>query len=95
MRFKMAGKFKTKQASSLRGYGAPLWTIFGEELLVRCWIVGTIVSTFDLRRSVFEDRWSKIDGRWSMVDAKIDDRWSKSNGRWSKIDDRWSKIDDR
>ena len=47
-------------------YGAPLWTIFGDELSVRCWIVGAMFPP-----SIFEDRCSKFDGRRSMVD----DRW--------------------
>ena len=71
-----------------------IWrTIFGDELSVRCWIVGAMFPpAFDLRRSVFEDRRSKIDakidGRWSKVDAKI-------NGRRSMVDDRWSMVDGR
>ena len=83
-------------------YGAPLWTILGDELSVRCWIVGAMFPP-----TIFEDRCSKIDGRRSMVDGRrsmrrsmVDGRWSKVDGRRSKIDvstfeDRWPKVDDR
>ena len=50
-------------------YGAPFWTIFGDELSVRCWIVGAMFPP-----SIFEDRCSKIDGR-------CEDRWSKIDDR--------------
>ena len=47
-------------------YGVPLWTIFGDELSVRCWVVG---ASFRLRSSkidvsTFEDRC--VDFRKSM-----------------------------
>ena len=32
-------------------YGAPLWAVFGDELSVRCWVVGSMFPP-----SIFEDR---------------------------------------
>ena len=39
-------------------YGAPLLTIFGDELSVRCWVVGVRLCIYGLMfpPSVFEDR---------------------------------------
>ena len=76
-------------------YGAPLSTIFGDELSVRCWIVGAMFppSIFEsVRRSKID---AKIDGRRSMQRSMVDGRRSMVDGRRSKIDGRPSKIDGR
>ena len=82
------------ETSILVNYGAPLWTIFGDELSGRCWIVGAMFPP-----SIFEELCSKIDamidGRRSMVDGLRSMRRSMVQDRRSMVQDRRSMVEDR
>ena len=71
-------------------YGAPCWTIFGDGMSARCWVVGAMFPP-----SIFEDRC--VDLRRSMIDVStFEDRcvdFRRSTIDVPTFEDRWRCVD--
>ena len=80
----------TAQNLRYNNYGAPWWTIFGDELSALCWVVDAMFPP-----SIFEDRC--VDLRRSMIDVStFEDRcvdFRRSTIDVPTFEDRWCCVD--